>query len=150
VRPEWIDYNGHMNVAFYVLAFDYATDALMDHIGMDEAYRKTTQCSFFTLEMHVNYLQELQVNDPLRCTTQLLDFDAKKIHYFHAMYHAEQGNLAATSELLILHMDMVQRRSTPIRPHLLSRVEAIMASHRQLPCPPQVGCVIGIRRKAAS
>ena len=61
VLPEWIDYNGHMNVAYYVLAFDHATDELFDYIGMDESYRAEQNCSMFTLELHVNYLAGIEI-----------------------------------------------------------------------------------------
>lgn len=148
VLPEWIDYNGHMNVAYYVLAFDHATDALLDHIGMDAAYREQQQSSVFTLELHVNYLQELRLNDPIQCNTQLLDYDAKRIHYFHHMYHAEQNYLAATSEMILLHMDMRERRSAPMSSEILERLSVLHLAHEKLPHPPQVGHAIGIPKKA--
>ena len=66
VLPEWTDYNGHMNVAFYLLAFDHATDAFFDHLDLGHAYRKRTDCSLFTLEAHVSYAKELNEGDPLR------------------------------------------------------------------------------------
>lgn len=79
VRTEWIDYNGHMNVAYYVLAFDHATDAFLDYLGMDEHYRDERRCSVFTAEAHVTYDREVRLGDPLRFTTQLLDWDAKRV-----------------------------------------------------------------------
>ena len=148
VLPAWIDYNGHMNVAFYVLAFDQATDALLDYLGMDEAYREREQCSVFTLETHVNYLRELHLGEPLRITTQLLDYDAKRVHYFEQMFHAGEGYLAATTELIILHMDMRQRRGAPMPNAVQDKLAEIWEQHRQLPKPEQVGSVIGIRRNS--
>jgi acyl-CoA thioester hydrolase len=147
VRPEWIDYNGHMNVAYYVLAFDHATDVFIDHIGMDERYRSEQQGSIFTLELHANYLQELKLDDPIRCDTLLLDYDAKRMHYFHQLYHAEEGYLAATNELIVMHMDMTQRRGAPMPSTITARLEALLREHRQLERPPQIGSTIGIRRK---
>lgn len=148
VRPDWIDYNGHMNVAYYVLAFDHATDAFLDHLGLDEGYRTRTNCSTFTLEGHVSYEREVADGAPIGFTTQLLDFDAKRIHYFLSMYHADEGFLAATCEWILMHMDMGERRSATFPPEVLSRLEAILESHATLPHPPQVGRVIGIRRKS--
>ena len=146
VLPAWIDYNGHMNVAYYVLAFDHATDTFLDYIGMNEDYRARTHGSIFTLELHVNYLREVLLDDPLRCDTYLLDYDLKKMHYFHQMYHAEEGYLAATNELIVLHMDMQQRRSAAMPDEILDTLAAIKASQETLSTPEQVGSVIGIRR----
>ena len=149
VPPEWIDYNGHMNIAYYVLAFDHATDALVDYLGMGEDYRKQTQCSTFVLETHVNFQRELVVGDPMRITTQLLGFDSKRIHYFHRLYHAEKNLLAATTELIAIHVELVQRRSTAMPIPILDRLNAIMTRHMQLPRPLQSGRVIGVRSKPA-
>lgn len=147
VLPEWIDYNGHMNIAYYVLVFDHATDALIDYLGMGNDYRLQTQCSTFVLETHVNFQRELIAGDPLRITTQLLGFDSKRIHYFHRMYQAEKRLLAATTELIIIHVDLIQRCSIPMPMPILDRLNTIMTQHLQLPRPPQSGRVIGIRSK---
>jgi len=147
VPASWIDYNGHMNVAYYVLAFDKGTDALLDYLGMDEAYRARAQCSVFTLETHVNYLRELRLGEPFIIKTQLLDYDAKRIHYFEQMLHAEEGYLAATTELIILHMDMRERRSAPMPASVQTHLAELAESQSALPTPPQVGSVIGIRRR---
>jgi acyl-CoA thioester hydrolase len=147
VQPEWIDYNGHMNVAYYVLAFDHATDVLLDHIGMDGNYRSEQHGSIFTLELHVNYLQELKLSDPIRCDTQLLDYDSKRIHYFHYLYHAQENYLAATSEMIVMHMDMRARRGAAMPEFIQHRLQTLLTEHNLLPRPPQAGSVIGIRRK---
>ncbi len=147
VLPEWIDYNGHMNVAYYVLAFDHATDRLLDHIGLDAATRDRGQGSVFTLELHVSYLRELMEGMPIRATTRLLDADAKRIHYFQSLYHAEEGYLAATCEQILLYMDMNTRRSAAMPAEILAGLEVMLQEHRQLPRPEQAGRVIGIRRR---
>ena len=147
VRPEWIDYNGHMNVAYYVLAFDYATDALFDHIGLGEAYKNKYNFSTFTLEGHITYDREVLEGDPLAFKTYLLDCDEKRIHYFHEMYHATEGYLAATNELITMHIDMNKRRSAPFAPEMMERLQAMMQAHKHLPRPEKVGRTIGIRRK---
>jgi acyl-CoA thioester hydrolase len=147
VLPEWIDYNGHMNVAFYMLAFDRATDAFFDYIGVGEEYKNKSNNTTFTLEGHITYDREVMEGDPLLFKTYLLDYDEKRLHYFHEMYHGEQGYLAATNELITMHIDLRQRRSAPFAPELLDRLEATMAAHRPLPKPAKVGRTIGIRRK---
>ena len=144
VRPEWIDYNGHMNLAYYLLAFDHATDRLYDHLRVGEAYLATANCSVFILEAHVTYEREVHDGDPLRFTTQLLGYDAKRLHFFHAMYHADAGFLAATNELLALHVDLSERRAAPFPEPVARRLAALHAAHRRLPTPVQVGRVMGL------
>ena len=139
VRPEWIDYNGHMNVAYYVLAFDHACDAFLDYIGMDEAYRERTGGTTFTVEAHVTYQREVAEGNPLRFTTQLLGYDAKRIHFFVQMYHADEGYLAATVEWLTLHVDLEARRVAPMPDEITSRLAEIHATHKALPRPPEAG-----------
>jgi len=147
VRPEWIDYNGHMNVAYYVAAFDEATDAFYEALGIGLSYKNQTDCSTFTLEGHITYDQEVMEGDELRFTTYLLDCDAKRVHYIHEMHHAEKGYLASTNELIGIHIDMNERRSKEFPPELQERLQAALAAHRPIPKPAQVGRVIGIRRK---
>ena len=148
VRPEYIDWNGHMNVAYYVLVFDHATDELFDYIGLDEAYRKGRGYTTFTLEAQVTYQREVVEGDPLRITTQLLDYDHKRAHYFHRMYHAEEGYLAATNELLSLHIDAGKRRSAPFPDAILARWARVHTAHADLPRPPEAGRAMGIRRRS--
>lgn len=147
VRPEWIDYNGHMNVAYYLLAFDHGIEELLDAIGIDERYVKERQASTFTLELHVNYEAEVRAGDPLLIRAQLLDFDAKRIHVFLEMDHAEQGFRAATSEMILMHIDMRERRAAPFPADVHARIEAIHDAHRGLATPSNMGRVIGIRRR---
>src|SRR5208282_2490885 len=87
VLPEWIDYNGHLNVAYYLLAFDRASDHLLDQLGLGEAYRRATGHSIYVLEAHLTYEHELKLGDALAVTSQLIDADRKRLHVFHRMYH---------------------------------------------------------------
>lgn len=146
VDPAWIDYNGHMNLAYYMLAFDHATDAFYDYIGLGVAYFTGNNCSTFTLEAHVTYDRELVAGDPMRFETQLLDYDSKRLHYIHMMYHAEEGYLASTNELIGLHVDMTQRRSSPMPQSVLGRLEQVAAAHGALARPSQAGRVISLGR----
>ena len=147
VLPEWTDYNGHMNLAYYVLAFDHASDRFADFLDLGVSYVKRANRSLFTLEAHVTYEHELMVGDPLSFRTQLIDFDGKRIHFFHAMYHGAEGYLAATNELLAIHVDLATRRSSPLPAEAIQRLEGLMAAHGKLPRPPQVGRVMQIKRK---
>ena len=144
VKPEWIDHNGHMNMGYYVVVFDLATDAFFDWVGLDRPSRAARRITTFCLEAHVTYHREVRAHDPLRFTTTLLDFDAKRIQYFHQMFHATDGYLAATNELMSLHVSQDTRRGAPMAPEILDRLTRIKAGHDTLPRPPQVGRRIGL------
>lgn len=147
VRPEWIDHNQHMNMGHYLVVFDLATDEFLRWVGLDEAHRRARQVSTFCLEAHLTYHREVRAGDRLRFTTRLLAYDPKRIHYFHAMYHAGEGYLAATNELLSLHVGQATRRAAPMAPEVLERLARIQAAHDTLPRPPQASRVIGIGNK---
>src|SRR5580693_7387613 len=106
VEPGWIDFNGHLNMAYYNVLFDRAVDEVYEPLGLGVGYVETARHSTFTAEVHVRYLRELHAGDPVHVTFQLLDFDAKRLHYFEQLFHAEAGWLSATSENLSLHVDM--------------------------------------------
>jgi acyl-CoA thioester hydrolase len=148
VEPAWIDYNGHLNVGYYVVAFDKGTDGLLDHLGLGEAYRRATNHSMYVLEAHVTYERELKLGAAFTIETQLIDADEKRIHFFHRMHHAEDGFLAATNELLALHVDLAGPRAAVLPADALARLEPLVAAHRRLPAPPQLGRRIAIRRRA--
>jgi acyl-CoA thioester hydrolase len=145
VLPEWTDRNGHLNVAYYVLAFDYATEALLDQLGIGARYHEREGRSLFTLSMNVDYLREVFVGDGLRVVSRLIDHDHKCMRYFHEMHHAQEGYLAATNELLAIHVNMATRRSEPFPPDVRERLGAWKSAHAELPLPPQVGRKLGIR-----
>ncbi len=146
IIPDWIDYNGHMNVAYYVLVFDRATDEFFDFMGLTAEYRDAGNVSAFTAEMHVNYVREVKQDDEVLVTTQLLGYDEKRFHYFHRMYHAGERYLAATSELLCLYVDMNIRRVTQMPPSVMDRLAEIKQSHAVLPLPEQAGSVMKVKR----
>ncbi|MDJ0946010.1 MAG: thioesterase family protein [Kiloniellales bacterium] len=142
VESDWIDYNGHMNVAYYVLVFDWATDAFLDFLGLDEALRAAAGSSTFSVEAHITYQREVVEGDPLRFTTQLLGYDEKRIHYLHRMYHAEAGFLASTIEWMTLHVDLKARKVGPMPAQIQARLAQVMASHAALPWPEEAGRMI--------
>ncbi len=146
VRPEWIDYNQHMSEGYFGVAFCHATDDFMDFVGLHEEYRTRTKCTIYTVETHINFLRELKVHSPLRLTTQLLDFDAKRLHVFHEMYHADEGYLAATMEAMLLHVND-EPRVVAMPPEVMAKVEATFEAHTSLPRPEQAGRSIGLSKK---
>lgn len=145
IRPEWIDFNGHMNLAYYVLAFDHATDRFLHHIGLGEAYFRRANRSVFVLETHVVYHREMRLGDRMRFTTQLLGHDAKRLHYIHHMYHATEGFLSAVNEIMGLHVDMAARRSAPMPEDAMAALARIQAEHDRLLRPADAGRQVRLR-----
>ncbi|PWC49381.1 thioesterase family protein [Azospirillum sp. TSA6c] len=139
VRPEWIDYNGHMNVAYYLLAFDHATDAVLDRFGIGKAYVTAENRSVFVVDAHLTYAREVTEGTPLRFDSLLLGADAKRLHLFHEMRHAEEGWLAATAEVMLLHVDLGTRKTGPFPPAVAAVLAGQAATHAALPRPPQAG-----------
>ena len=134
-------------MGYYLVVFDRATDAFLHQVGLTAELREGTGATTFTLEAHVNYLNELHEGDPLRFTTRLLGFDHKRIHYFHEMYHATEGYLAATNELMSLHVNHSTRRSAPMAVEVTRCLEEILEAHEPLPLSEQVGRRIGLERR---
>lgn len=139
VEPAWIDYNGHLNMAYYNLLIDRAVDEAFELVGLGPEYVRARNASYFTAEAHVRYLREVAVHTPVRSTVQLLDFDAKRLHYFAELHHASEGWTSATSEQLALHVDMRTRRVVPWPDDILERLAAMKLAHAALPAPEAAG-----------
>jgi len=139
VEPGWIDYNGHLNMAYYNVLFDRAVDEVYELLGCGLAYVKETRHSCFTAEVHVRYLRELHAGDPVRMTFQLLGFDAKRLHYFEQVLHAEADWLSATSENMALHVDMAARKTAAFPAAIVDRLALMKAAHARLPVPEAAG-----------
>lgn len=144
-RSEWMDYNGHMMDGFYLVAFAYATDAFLQYLGFGEAYRAQTGCTIYTVEAHLNFLREVKAGAPLTYDTLLLGADAKRLHIFHIMRHADEGFSAATTEQMWLHVNQQTQRVEPMPAAQLARAQAVAAAHAALPRPTQVGRRIAMR-----
>lgn len=144
IRPEWIDYNGHMNVAYYTLVFDHAVDALFEHIGLGAGYRDAGSGSTFAAEQHVTYNREVVEGDEVRIETRLVGFDEKRIHHYHEMFHAADGYLAATTEFLSLHVDLATRRVGPMPAEIMDRLAPLHAAHAALPPADNIGRMIKV------
>lgn len=141
-KPDWIDYNGHLNVAYYTLIFDHAVDTFRSSVGLDDAYRDATGGSTFTVEQHITWDREVMEGDEVRVESRLLGYDEKRFHHYHEMYHVADGYLASTTEFLSLHIDLTVRRVTPMPADILDRLAALWESHRDLPRPENAGRVI--------
>ena len=139
VEKSWIDYNGHLNMAYYNVLFDRCVDEAYELIGVGVDYVEKRRHSFFTAEVHLRYLRELHAGDPVRVTFQLLDFDRKRLHTFEQLFHAEHGWVAATSENMSLHVDMAARKTALFPDEVTRRLAQMKASHGRLPRPEAAG-----------
>ena len=146
VLPEWVDWNGHMNVAFYVLAFDQASGAFMRNMGLGRPYVDGKLGMTFVLETHVTYDREMRQGAPMRFVTQLLERDAKRVHLYHEMFHAAEGYLAATNEVIVMNIDYATRRSARWPAPVAERLETLWQAHKNLKRPAKAGRVMGLAK----
>ncbi|WP_417686144.1 thioesterase family protein [Roseibium sp.] len=148
VREEWLDYNGHLNMAYYNVLFDMACDEVFDRCGLGASYVKARNASYFTAEVHVCYLRELEAGMPVVSRLQMIDLDEKRMRFYQELCHAEEGWLAATSEQLSVHVDLAARKSAPWPMDILAELTALLTAHKHLDIPPRAGKSIAIHRKS--
>ncbi|TDH34220.1 thioesterase [Pseudohoeflea suaedae] len=146
LEPGWFDYNGHLNMAYYNVLFDRAVDYFFDDMGCGRTYRESENHSFFTAEAHVCYVRELKAGSTVQATIRLVDVDAKRIHVFEELFHRD-GWLAATSETLLLHIDMAGPKVAAMPEALRERFEILARRHAALPLDERIGRSIRIHRK---
>ncbi|MCF5054054.1 thioesterase [Pseudomonas syringae] len=144
VQPDWVDYNGHLRDAFYLLIFSYATDALMDRLGLDSENREASGHSLFTLELHLNYLHEVKLGAEVEVHTQLIAHDAKRLHLYHSLHWVGDAKELAGNEQMLLHVDLAGPHSAPFTQATLARLAAISTEQSDLPRPALLGRVIGL------
>lgn len=146
IPEEWIDYNGHMNLAYYVYAFDRGVDGLMQRIGLTVEHREQTGGTIFAAEGHLTYQRELKLDDPIVISLQLLGWDRKRLHTFWRMHHAEEGYLAATGEFMSLYVNLETRRSAQMPEDIQQKLAEITAEQEGLPWPAEAGRAVKFRR----
>jgi acyl-CoA thioester hydrolase len=144
VQPEWIDFNGHLNMAYYSVLMDNAVDDAYAVLGFGPEYQKQG-CTTYVAEFHICYVRELHEGAQTYCTFQLLDYDAKRFHSFTELWHAD-GWLAATGEALTLHVDQSGPRVAPMPDTILSQLEQMKQAHAALPYPDRAGRKIGLKK----
>ncbi len=150
IKPEWLDYNNHMNVAYYVLIFDKAGESLVSDIGLSEAVTKATDISWMVLENHVTYNNEVVLDQQVDVRVQLLDYDAKRLHLYFEMYGQNKDGseyLASTLEQMVMCVDLSVRRGCEFPENVAASIAALATQQEALPKPENIGRTIGIRRK---
>jgi carnitine 3-dehydrogenase len=146
VDPDWTDYNGHMTEFRYLDVFSTSTDELLVWIGGGPAYA-SSGASWYTIETHIRHLDEVAAGNPIRVETQLVDHDEKRLHLFHRMIGVEKGNLLATGEHMLMHVDMNAGRGSAMPENMKATLDIIAERQRDMPRPDAAGVQIGIRRK---
>lgn len=144
IEPAWIDYNGHVNMAYYHVLFDRAVEEGFNLVGLGSDYLERRQASYFAAEVHTLYRRELTIRDAVRITLQLIDFDEKRLHFYMEIRHATEGWVAATSENLALHVDIKTRKVTPFPDDIARNLAVMKAAHSRLARPTVLGRVIAI------
>jgi len=139
IEPQWIDHNGHLNMAYYNVMFDRAIDEMWLQLGMGPGYVKERQGSSFTAECHVRYLREIHLGDPVQVSVLLVGADEKRLHTFEELRHASEGWLSATSENMTIHIDMTARKTAPFPPDIAARIAAVAKAHAAVRRPDGIG-----------
>lgn len=144
ISPDWVDYNGHLRDAFYLLIFSHATDALMDVLGLDEAGRARTGHTLYTLECHLNFLAEVKEGEPVEVRTRLLAHDAKRLHIHHALHRPGEAASLAQSEQMLMNIDSALGRAAFFEAEVAARVSALATAQQGLPVPTGMGRIIAL------
>lgn len=150
VDPKWIDYNGHLNQAYYSVLFDSSLGEMLSPAGLDRSTIELRRQSYMSVESHYCFVREVFARDQVRVSGLVLDVDDKRLHMFCELRHADEGWLSCTSEWLFLHIDMQARRAAPWPAEVRGNLEAMKVASAAVPRPERAGRSIGITRKPAS
>ncbi|QXH56939.1 thioesterase family protein [Pseudomonas maumuensis] len=146
VLPDWVDYNGHLRDAYYLLIFSYATDALMERIGLDADARGQSGHSLFTLEAHINYLHEVKLDTEVEVQTHIIGFDNKRLHLYHSLHRKDFDEALAASEQMLVHVDMAGPKSAPFAAGTLAQLETLVDGQDNQTVPAYLGRTIGMHK----
>lgn len=150
VKPEWLDYNNHLNVAYYVLIFDLAGTELLTQLGLSEEAANATGISWMVLENHIAYIGEVGLDQPVEVSAQILDHDSKRMHLYFELYAEDAGGeryLSSTLEQMAMCVDLNTRRSCDFPQGIFDNITQLSSTQTDLPAPEGIGRTIGIRRK---
>src|ERR1700730_3734838 len=139
IEPQWIAYNGHLNMAYYNVMFDRPIAELWLKLGIGRGYMKARNGAPLAAECHVRYLREIHLGDPVQVSILLVGADEKRLHTFEELRHATEGWLSATSENMTIHIDMAARKTAPFPPDIRARIEALARAHSAVPRPEGIG-----------
>jgi acyl-CoA thioester hydrolase len=144
VEPNWIDHNDHLNMAYYHVLLDRASDEFWAWLGLGPRYIETTRCSTFAAECHIRYLREVHLKDQVRTAIFLIGADDKRLHTFRQLFRSD-GSLAATSENMSLHVDLNTRKVVAFPSEVKDRLQAVVQLHQRLTPPSGIGRRISMK-----
>ncbi len=144
VQAGWVDYNGHLRDAYYLLICSFASDGLMEHIGLDEAGRARSGHTLYTLECHLNFLAEVKLGVEVQVRTQLLGHDRKRLHIHHLIERCDDGQVVAESEQMLMNIDTATGRSAAFAVQVAEQIQALAMEQVEVPRPTCVGRLIGL------
>ncbi|RAH97722.1 thioesterase [Acuticoccus sediminis] len=139
IELDWLDYNGHLNMAYYHVMFDRTVDIAFDILGLGRAYRSSQQASIFNVETHVVYRREVSAHDQVRVSFHLIGRDDKRLHGFQTMVRLGDDQLAATSESLFIHVDMTSRQVSPLPARGIAAADEMIARQAGVGMPAMAG-----------
>ena len=129
VIKEWTDYNGHMNMSYYVLIFDNAAEVMLTKFKMGGNSAQDDKKSTFAVETHTTYDQEVKLGEEIEVYLTFFDHDKKRIHYRASMFHKEKKYLAATTEVLSLYIDLNKRKVAEFEPEKIVIMDDFIKSN---------------------
>ncbi|MEO1703225.1 MAG: thioesterase family protein [Pseudomonadota bacterium] len=138
IHPEWIDFNGHLNMAYYMVLFDTASDEAFCAMGMPPEYKSSRGLTLYTAEAHIRYVREVHLTYPMVCTFQLVAHDEKRLHSWQELRHRDDGWLAATCEMMTLHIDASGPKVAPMPDDVVMLVGNMQTAHEPLPTPDKL------------
>ncbi len=150
IKPEWLDYNNHMNVAYYVLIFDEAGVEWLSSLGLSQEFTAATDISWMVLENHITYNNEVVLDQLVEVRAQLVDHDAKRLHLYFEMYaQTPDGDeyLSSTLEQMAMCVDLKLRKACEFPATVAAGIAELASSQKGLSQPENIGRRIGIRRK---
>lgn len=145
--PKWVDYNGHMNIAYYTVVLDEALETFFVGLGIGEEYAREQRCSMFMLQNHTHFLNEIREGQPFSVFMQILGLDRKRFHAFISLKGNDGATDLATSEIIGMHVNLDSRKAAEFPPGAYDEMSALLAEHDKLPRPKLAGHEIGIASK---
>lgn len=145
VLPGWADDNQHMNLAYYLVLFDAASDAVFEDLDIGQNYRKIAGSTCFAAETHLVYEREMNVGDLARIVTTIIDVDAKRLHLAHEMFREGEASRTCLQEIMFINVNLATRRAAPWTGPAMRTLNEALAVHKRLPRPAKLGRAIGMR-----
>ena len=146
VKKEWADYNGHMNLAFYIHLFDTAWELLLAKFNMGEQSAINEKKTTFAVESHTTYDNELKVGEEVDVNLLFLDHDNKRLIYKLEMINKEKKFLASTSEVISLYVDLQKRKVAEIEDTKMKLIDDFIASNKDNFNPGELRLISKIKK----